>query len=131
MPGPKRVAMRTAKSLCPVRGFSFEVADLLSVVNWAETHGFRILVGLDHGAPEEEYEEVIYFFKETSVLCQVILWRSADAVVVQPLVGRQRQYNTVAEALDSLFAKQRLVTTGMRRKQRPLLQDPSGNDPSS
>lgn len=89
-------------------GYAFEIADLVLVTQWANSHGLRMVIRLDHGASvDEDYEEVIAFQTNTSPLYRLIIWRNADAVFVQPLVGKRRRYGSVAEALSSLSAKQR------------------------
>jgi hypothetical protein len=94
------------------KGLAFEIADLVLIQGWADCRDLRMLVRLDHGATvDEEYEEVIAFQTETSPLYQLIMWRNAEAVFVQPLVGRRRQYKSVADALKSLRPKQLLRLT--------------------
>ena len=66
------------------KGIAFEIADLLLISKWAELRDSRMLVCLDHGTDGEEYEEVIAFQAEASLLCQFIMWREADSVVLQP-----------------------------------------------
>jgi len=86
------------------KGLAFEIADLVRIRRWADCHAFRIVVCLDHGAAVgEEYEEVIAFQKGTSAVYRLIMWRDATAVFVQPLVGRRKQYCSVARALSSLL----------------------------
>jgi hypothetical protein len=83
-------------------GVAFEIADLLFVGLWADNHDLRMLVCLDHGAAVgEEYEEVIVFQTTTSPLYRFIMWRNAEAIFVQPLVGRRERYGSVAAALES------------------------------
>ncbi|MGD0109566.1 MAG: hypothetical protein ABSC06_36895 [Rhodopila sp.] len=94
------------------KGLAFEIADLVLVKSWAEMHDFRMTVRLDHGAAvDEDYEEVITFQMMTSPLYRSILWRNATAVFIQPLVGRGKQYGSVAAALDSLIPKSSVVLT--------------------
>jgi hypothetical protein len=83
-------------------GIAFEIADLLFVGLWADNHNLRMLVCLDHGAAVgEEYEEVIAFQTTTSSLYRFIMWRNAEAIFVQPLVGRRERYGSVVAALES------------------------------
>lgn len=86
----------------PAKGLAFEIADLHLVQSWAELHCCRISVCLDHGTPDEEYEEVIAFHTRKSPLCRFIMWRNTHAVFVQPLVGRVQRYETVSAALEAL-----------------------------
>jgi len=86
------------------KGIAFEIDDLVRIGRWADCHAFRMLVCLDHGAAvAEEYEEVIAFQTEISPLYRLIMWRNAETVFVQPLVGRGKQYGSVAAALESLL----------------------------
>ena len=86
------------------KGLAFEIADLVRLRRWADCHAFRMLVCLDYGAAvDEEYEEVIAFQTDVSPLYRLIMWRNATAVFVQPLVGRGKQYGSVADALKSLL----------------------------
>jgi hypothetical protein len=85
------------------KGLAFEIADLVLIKGWADGNNFHMSVRLDHGAAvDEEYEEVIAFQTEISPLYRLIMWRNAAAVFVQPLVGRGKRYDSVADALESL-----------------------------
>jgi hypothetical protein len=94
------------------KGLAFEITDLVRIKRWADCHDFRMLVRLDHGASvDEEYEEVIVFQTEKSPLYRLIMWRDTATVFVQPLVGRRKQYGSVADALKSLVPTPRFVVT--------------------
>jgi hypothetical protein len=96
----------------PPKGLAFEIADLVLVGSWADCNNFRIVVRLDHGdGAGEEYEEVIAFQTEISPLYRLIMWRNAEAVFVQPLVGRMVRYGSVVEALDGLLPTPRFRLT--------------------
>ena len=100
----KRGAKATPSSLA--KGHAFDIADLVLIRSWADCHGCRMLIRLDHGADGEEYEEVIELFHAgTDSLRQSIMWRNADAVFIQPLIGRNQRYASVAEALESVAVK--------------------------
>jgi hypothetical protein len=87
-----------------IKGLAFEIADLVRIRRWAHSYAFRMLVCLDHGAAVgEEYEEVIAFQTDVSPLYRLIMWRDAVAVFVQPLIGRRKQYCSVADALEALI----------------------------
>jgi len=86
----------------PPKGLAFAIADLVLASSWAANRDHRMMVRLDHGDTTEEYEEVIEFRSGGSTASRLILWRSADAVFVQPMPGRRRQHASVAEALESL-----------------------------
>jgi hypothetical protein len=83
-------------------GLAFDIADLMVLESWSETHNIRMVVELDHCVEDEEYEEVIAFYAKDSPLRRWILWRSATDIVVQRLIGRTCRFGSVAEALDSL-----------------------------
>jgi hypothetical protein len=83
-------------------GLAFEIADLMMLQGWAEFHDVQMVVELDHCVEGEEYEEVIAFYARDSQLRRWILWRAADGVIVQPLIGRSRRFKTVVDALETL-----------------------------
>jgi hypothetical protein len=103
--------MNTTRTLASdtLKGLAFEIADLVFIRSWADRHDFQMLVRLDHGAEGEEYEEVVTFRTTLRPLSRLIMWRNAEAVFVQPLVGRRQQFANVGEALESLLPKQRVV----------------------
>jgi hypothetical protein len=112
----------TSKSLrFPVpTGLSFEIEDLVCIMKWADLNNFIVVVRLDHGIAGEEYEEVVAFHTRLSPHCQLIMWRSADAVFVQPLVGVRVQYGSVRDALAGLGLKQGIVLTDIIATSWPI-----------
>ena len=92
--------MTTASQSRP-RGIAFEIVDLMLIKKWADMRNIRFVMRLDHSAERDEYEEVVAFHPETSPTCPLIMWRTAERVFVQPLIGRRRRYGSVAKALDS------------------------------
>lgn len=86
----------------PPKGLAFAIADLVLAGSWAATQDVRMMVRLDHGDTTEEYEEVIEFRSGRSAASRLIVWRSAEAVFVQPMPGKRRRHASVAEALESL-----------------------------
>jgi hypothetical protein len=82
-------------------GVSFEIAELLLIQAWAEFHGLRLTVELDHSFDDQEYEEVISLFRKDSVFRRCIIWRAPTAIVVQPIIGRSSRFASMADALDS------------------------------
>jgi hypothetical protein len=88
------------------KGLSFDIPDLLLVRAWAEFHGIRMEVELDHSAEGDEYEEMIGLFSPSTGFRRWMLWRSTDCVVAQPMVGRPRRFDTTAEALEALIPHQ-------------------------
>ena len=87
----------------PPTGLSFDIADLILLQGWAEFHDLRMVVELDHWVEGDEYEEVVGFYTKDSPLRRWILWRSSSEVIVQPLIGRGRQFDSVADALESMI----------------------------
>jgi hypothetical protein len=100
-----------AVSRRPPKGVAFEIADLYLIGNWAMFHGLGMSVHLDHGAEDEEYEEVIAFHAGTSPLSRLIIWRNAEAVFVQPLAGKRQRYDSIADAPENLVLTPRILLT--------------------
>lgn len=101
------------------KGLAFEIADLLLVRSWADLNDLCTMVLLDHGTESEEYEEVIAFCTAVNPCYPLIIWRNADAVFVQPLVGRRRQYGSVAEALESVLPEAAISLTDIAATEWP------------
>jgi hypothetical protein len=97
--------MPTPLSLCArvPTGLAFEIADHILIRDWAERHDVLALIRLEHGVEGEEYEEVVEFHAGISPVCALIMWRTADAVFVQPPVGRRQRYGSVCGALGGLL----------------------------
>jgi hypothetical protein len=116
--------MDTSKSLhLPLpMGLSFEVEDLVRIREWADLNDVIVAVNLDHGIAGEEYEEVVTFHTRLSPLCRLIMWRDAEAVFLQPLVGVRGRYGSVRDALASLRLKQRVVLTDITITPWPIVQ---------
>jgi hypothetical protein len=93
------------------KGLSFEVKDLVLIRDWADLHDVIVAVRIDHGTTGEEYEEVIAFHTRLSPVCLLIMWRNAEAVFLQPLLGERQQYGWVGDALASLRLKHRVILT--------------------
>ena len=95
-----------------LRGVSFSIADLALIRVWSRLRGLRMSVRLDHGSETEEYEEVLAFYAEHGQRCRWIMWRDADAVFVQPLIGRTKCFSCVVEALYAQSARPTMVGSG-------------------
>jgi hypothetical protein len=93
------------------KGLAFAIEDLLLIQGWAEARDVTLRILLDHGTPNEEYEEVVAMHTGTPAVCRAIMWRNAGSVFVQPLVGRRRHYARVADALESLLPARTEVLT--------------------
>ena len=110
----------TAAGHRPPKGIAFEIADLVLAQSWAAAQDLTMAVCLDHGAEDEEYEEVIELHTGGNLASRSILWRNPTAVFVQPLLGRKQCFSSVAEALDSLLPKQRAVLTDISAPAWPV-----------
>ena len=88
------------------RGLSFDIADLLLVRAWADFHELRMEVELDFTAEGDEFEEIIGLFSPATGFRRWMIWRSADGIVAQPMVGRPRAFQAVADALETLIPAQ-------------------------
>ena len=80
-------------------GLAFEVADLILLQSWAAFHELRMVVELDHGGTDGEYEEMVAIYARDNL--RWLLWR-ADEIIVQPLIGRRIHCSSVAEATEIL-----------------------------
>ncbi len=94
-----------------LRGLSFSIAELTLVAAWAEAQGLQMRVRLDHGSETEEYEEVVAFDTTWGRPRRTIMWRDHGAVYVQPLIGRTRSYQSVADAIATLAPPEIVVVT--------------------
>jgi hypothetical protein len=102
-----------------LRGLSFSIADLTLVAAWSEAYGLRMTVQLDHGSESDEYEEVLILRGETGTANRHFIWRNANAVFVQPLIGRTRRYASAAEAIAALTPRQQPVLTDVVARRWP------------
>ena len=102
------------------KGLAFKVAELILIQSWSAANNLRMVVRLDHGLDGESYEEVMAFHVGDSKLCRWIMWRDALSVFVQPLIGRIERYLSVAEAFESMAAKQQVVLTDIKPLRWPL-----------
>lgn len=93
--------MNALVTSCPAvpKGLAFEIDSHAIIADWARRHDHRAVVRIDHGVENEEYEEAIMLHFGVHDRCRFILWRSADSVFVQPLIGRRQGYASVAQAL--------------------------------
>jgi hypothetical protein len=92
-----------------LKGLSFSIADLVLVMAWAEARSLNMVVQLDFGTEVEVYEEVLEFHTERNASCHWIMWRDTETVWVQPLIGRPQPYDSVADAIESVGARQPFV----------------------
>lgn len=104
------------------KGAAFEIADLILAGSWADRYDMAMIVRLDHGAAvDEDYEEVIAFQTHNGPLNRVFIWRNTSTVFVQPLVGRARQYGSVAAALESLLPAQNVTLSDISARGWPAV----------
>ncbi len=95
----------TTVSIHLPKGIAFEIADLRRMQDWAGYHKVRMLISLDHGAgDDEEYEEVICLYTETSSSGFLLIWRNTKSVFAQIPIGRQVRYRSVSHLLESIVA---------------------------
>lgn len=95
------MAARVLPRLDRPKGHAFSIEEHIRIRAWAAQHDHRAVVGLDHGVDGEEYEEAILLRFGVRQRCRFILWRDAEAVVVQPLIGRPERHASLNEALES------------------------------
>jgi hypothetical protein len=99
-------------------GLAFELEDHAAIRDWALLHDFRPIVHLDHGVDGEDYEEVVAFCFGRRFRCRFIMWKNAEAVFVQPLIGRRQRYQSVAEALAGSVLNKPFAEPGFDRSPR-------------
>jgi hypothetical protein len=87
----------------PPTGLSFELADLLLAQAWSEFHDLRMTVEVDYYTEGDEFEEVLEFYTSNSVFRRWMIWRAADGIVVQPMMGRPARFTSLADALEHLI----------------------------
>ena len=86
----------TAAPIDAPKGLAFEIADLILMKGWADFRDLRMVVRLDHGVDDEDYEEVVAFHATMDSPSLFIMWRNAKSVFVQ--LGH-RWYGSAAAAL--------------------------------
>lgn len=103
-----------------LKGVAFDIADLILAHSWADRYNLRMVIRLDHGATvNEDYEEVISFETHVSPPNKLFVWRNANFVFVQPLVGRARRFDSVAAALERILRVQDVVVTDIAAAKWP------------
>jgi hypothetical protein len=102
-----------------LKGFSFPIADLILVGAWSEAHSMRMIVRLDHGSEDELYEEVLALYPTGSAVCCWLVWREADAVLVQPMLGRSQRHASVIDMLETLMPPKPVAQTQIRATRWP------------
>lgn len=103
-----------------LKGLSFDLAELILIRRWSQSHSLRMVIRSDHGSDTEEFEEVLAIHVGDSSLCRWIIWRDVNAVYVQPLLGRKQRYASVAEAFETLIAKHSIFLTDIQATGWPI-----------
>jgi hypothetical protein len=117
---PNEAAVSVIKlAATKLKGLSFSVAELTLISSWSRASGLRMVVRLDHGSDTEEFEEVLALYIGETSLCRWIMWRNGAAVFVQPLIGKVREYHSVAEAFEDLSPKQLDILTDIKAESWP------------
>ncbi|PPQ33744.1 hypothetical protein [Rhodopila globiformis] len=88
------------------KGLAFAIHDLLRMRDWADRHGVRMVIRLDHDVDNEDYEEVIAFRTNTKQTCFLLIWRTTESIIVQPLLGRPLVFRSVGHVLENLVEGQ-------------------------
>jgi hypothetical protein len=101
-----------------LQGLSFSLPELTLAKCWSHAGSLTMVIRLDHGSDVDEFEEVLAFHIKGSALCGWIMWRNTNAVYVQPLIGRIRQYSSVAEAFED-WTQQPVVLTDIKATSWP------------
>ena len=101
----------TTVTMRPPKGRSFQIADLILAESWAAFRDLTMVVRLDHGSDDEEYEEVLEFRAGKGSCANFILWNNGEAVFIQPMPGRMQKHASLAEALDHLPIRQPTILT--------------------
>ena len=85
-------------------GIAFETDDLVLLQAWADVHGMRMVIELDHCVDGHEYEEIVIIYAKTGRRRCWNLWRSWEDVVVQPIIGRSMRFGSVTDAITALLS---------------------------
>jgi len=93
---------RPAAGSVHLRGHAFPIEELIALRHWAERHGMRLLVELDHCVEGEEYEEALAFYDAGSALRRWTLWRAVDHLVVEPMTGSITRFSHLHATLAGL-----------------------------
>jgi hypothetical protein len=103
----------------PLRGFSFDIADLVLFKAWSEARNLHMTIRLDHGLDGEEYEEVLAFSRGDSPLTRWIMWRDETVMYVQPIIGRTLCFDSAAQIMEALTPKTRIRVTDIKASNWP------------
>jgi hypothetical protein len=95
-----------APSKAALQAICFEVPELLLVTAWAEFHNLRMTIELDWSAEGIAYEEVITLQVPERRGPPWVLWRTCESVVLQPMAGRPRRFETISDALQAICPEQ-------------------------
>ena len=84
-------------------GLSFAVPDLLMLRGWSDFHDLRMTIELDVVADGDEYEELLGLYDANRAFRRWMIWRSCDAIVVQPTMGRAMVFDNMSDVLEILI----------------------------
>ena len=90
----------------PPAGLSFTIPDLLMLQAWTAFHDLRMTIALDVCAKGEEYEEMVAIFDTSGEDRRWTFWRSAEGIVVQPMMGQSMLFDAMSDALNILLPAQ-------------------------
>ncbi len=85
-----------------VEGIAFTIPELLILAAWADFHGLRMHIELDWHADAVEYEEVVSLKEPEQRSPSWFLWRTCKHVVLQPVLGGPRRFDTICAALTAI-----------------------------
>jgi hypothetical protein len=100
------MSAQTLKARSP-KGLAFDIPDLVMLLAWAGRHAIQMAIELDHCFGDEDYEEVLVFHAQRGVQRTWIMWRTESKVVMQPLIGKPRLFQSVGEAMEVLSLERR------------------------
>ena len=97
-------------------GLAFEISDLQLAAAFAASAALRMVVETNHHTDCDELEEVLALYQGDlhqgdQGPCHYLIWRSAAAVVVQPMPGRPRNFDRLSDALEWLKPEDKVMTS--------------------
>ena len=96
----------TAPLKASLQAISFEVPELLLITAWAEFHNLRMTIELDWCAEGIAYEEVITLQAPGRRGPPWMLWRTCESVVLQPMAGKPRWFETISDVMEAICPEQ-------------------------
>lgn len=90
-----------------IDGVAFAVPELILLTAWADFHAFSLRIELDWQVDQVAYEEVVTLRLFGSPIPHWLMWRTANSVVLQPMVGRARRFACITDLLGAICSEQR------------------------